>query len=681
MLDSLELVLKNSANDTNRVKLCVKIASRYRFVNPDKTVEFAKQGLKLAQQLGYKKGLFKSHEMIFHGLQYSSNYTPAIPVLQKWMADADSLKDEYQKAQCYNAMGLIFSQTGNYSKAIENYFKAIKIDEGRSDKASLAADYGNIALVYESLKKYEIALEYLNKAKQIDKEIGDKKGYANAIGNLSNLYDEMGDPKKALEYALEFLKSEEGSKNKSNLAAVLSNIGSLYDELGEKEKALNYYKKSLVLAEEIGNDETVLANQINIGTLNLDKKQYASAREYFLKALDLATQMGSKPHQSECYRMLALAYRGQNDFVKAYDYLDKFNQLKDTLLNEENSRQINQMSAMYEKDKQQLKIDALEKEKHLSEQVIEKQNNFRKVLVTVVILIILLAIVLLVAFVNKRKANQLLETRNNEIQRQSEIIEETNKSMTDSINYAKRIQEAFLPDKEVKYKLFPDAFVFYQPRDIVSGDFYWFAEKGGKKIIAAVDCTGHGVPGAFMSMIGIDQLNHIVLQGGITKPSEILNHLQKSIRAALKQDTNNEIGTKDGMDMALLSFDTENNRVNYAGANRQLILIRRNENKLEAIEADHASIGGLQFGEAKSFTNHELNLTKGDCLYIFTDGFSDQFGGPKGKKFRVKNLKELLVSISQKKMSEQEEILTATLSNWKGKLEQIDDILVIGVRI
>jgi len=174
--------------------------------------------------------------------------------------------------------------------------------------------------------------------------------------------------------------------------------------------------------------------------------------------------------------------------------------------------------------------------------------------------------VLLFAFVNKRKANQLLAVQNAEIQQQKEIIEETNKNMTDSITYAKRIQEAILPAKELKYRLFPDAFVFYQPRDIVSGDFYWFAEKDGKRIIAAVDCTGHGVPGAFMSMIGIDQLNHIVLQNGITQPAEILNHLQKSIRGALKQDAREESSTKDAMAIALSTL--EKGKIEYAGANR-----------------------------------------------------------------------------------------------------------------
>lgn len=680
-LDSLIAVSKKAAADTNLVKLCVKIGAKYRYINPDSTVVFASKGLALSRKLGFYRGLFKSYEMVFHGLQYSAKYPEAVPLLQQWLKDADSLNDEFQKAQAYNAMGLIYSQLGDYSTAIENYFKAIKIDEARNDKENMASDYGNIALVYESLKKYDIALSYITKAMTIGKEIGDKDGYSNAIGNLSNLYDEMGDPKKALEYGLEFLKLESGGKNKSNLAGMLSNVGSLYDELGQKDKALDYYQQSQAIALELGNDDIILANYINIGTLDLDKKKYTLALDNFSKALELALQMGSKPHESECYRVMAVAYRGQGNLDKAYAYLDKYSALKDTLLNEENTRQINQMNAMYEKDKQELKIGALEKEKKLSEEVIQKQNSLRKVLVGIVVLIVVLAVVLFVAFINKRKHNRLLANQNAEIQRQKEIIEETNKSMTDSINYAKRIQEAILPAKEVKYRLFPDAFVFYQPRDIVSGDFYWFAEKNGKRIIAAVDCTGHGVPGAFMSMIGIDQLNHIVLQNGITTPSEILNQLQLNVRHALKQDINAEMVARDGMDLALCAFDFENRVVEYAGANRPLLIVRKEKDSHEAVEADHFSIGGLQHAQGNRFTNHAVKLAKGDCVYIFTDGYADQFGGPKGKKFRMKSLKELLVKIAPERMDKQEEILATTLGNWKGKIEQVDDVLIIGVRV
>ncbi len=677
-LDSLETVLKTAKQDTNRVKLLIKIANRYRSVDPEKTVSYSKQALQLSESIHYTNGIFKSFETLIHGMLYSNQYKEALPFLKKWETACDSKGDLIEKAQCLNMKGQIYAQLGDYSKSVENFFAAIKLDETADDKDALASDYGNISLVYEDMKNYPTALEYIAKAMKMDSIMDNKKGYANAIGNLSNIYDEMGDHKKALIYALRFLLLEQDLGNEARVAAALSNIGSIYDAMNEHEKAIEYYMKSLPLAEKVGNDDIIIANQLNIGNWYIDRSQFTQAIEMLKRATALAIETGSKPHISECYRLLALAYNGQKDFAKAYEYLDKFDQLRDTLLNEENTRQINQMSAMYEKDKQQIKIDALEKEKTLSSQIIEKQNNFRNVLILVVVLIVLLAVALFIGFNNKRKDNRLLELRNVEIQKQKEIITESNKSMTDSINYAKRIQESVLPAKEVKYNLFPDAFVLYQPRDIVSGDFYWFAEKNNKRIIAAVDCTGHGVPGAFMSMVGIGQLNNIVLQNNITKPAEILNQLQINIHSALKQN-NKDTSAKDGMDIAICTFDKENKKIEFAGANRPLIIINKQKNTLSTIDPDHFSIGGTDDIE-KTFTNHVLDLSSGDCFYIFTDGFADQFGGAKGKKFRIKNLKELLLSISQKKMSEQEEILSKIFTEWKGNLEQVDDILVIGIR-
>ncbi len=678
-LDSLENLLKTAKKDTNRVQLLIKIANRYKYIDPEKTVRYSKEALQLAQTKKYVTGIFRSFAMIARGMQYSNQYKEALPIIQKWEFFSDSLHDLDQKAQCLSIKGLILARLGDYSKAVKSYFEAIKIDEASHDTSALAGDYGNIALVYENTKKYPIALEYIFKAMKLDSASGDEKRYATALGNLSNIYDEMGNHQKALLYALRFLKLEQELGDEARVAAALSNIGSIYDAMNEREKAIDYYLRSLPIAEKVGNSDIIIANQVNISTWYIEKNDFDPAIKMLKNTIEIALETGSKATTSECYKYLAIAYNGKKDFAKAYEYLYKFNQLKDTLLNEENTRQINQMSAFYEKDKQQIKIAGLEKEKIFSEQIIEKQNSFRNVLILVVVLIVLLALALFVGFNNKRKDVRLLELKNLEIQKQKEIIQETNKNITDSINYAKRIQESVLPAKEVKYKLFPDAFVLYQPRDIVSGDFYWFAEKNGKRIIAAVDCTGHGVPGAFMSMVGIGQLNNIVMQNNIIKPSEILDQLQINIRHALKQE-NKESSARDGMDIAICSFDSKTKKVEYAGANRPLIVISNQQNTLSVIDPDHFSIGGSD-DIIKRHTNHIVDISIGDCFYIFSDGFADQFGGPKGKKFRIKNLKELLHSIYQKEMSEQENILSKTFADWKGNLEQVDDILVIGIRV
>lgn len=270
---------------------------------------------------------------------------------------------------------------------------------------------------------------------------------------------------------------------------------------------------------------------------------------------------------------------------------------------------------------------------------------------------------------------QVIE-RTSEIEEQKKLIEEKNKDITDSINYAKRIQDAILPEQPLLNKLFVDSFVLFKPKDIVSGDFYWFAEQNGIKIIAAADCTGHGVPGALMSMIGSNILNKLVLEKGITQPELILNELNEEVRTALKQKESTS-ETRDGMDISIISIS--DNQLQYAGAHRPLFIVSNRE--LQEIKANKFSIGGIQQEENRTFTNHIVTLQKNDALYLSSDGFADQFGGINGKKLMTKTFKELLISIQNKKMNEQKEFLNDAIENWKGPREQVDDILVIGIKI
>lgn len=282
-----------------------------------------------------------------------------------------------------------------------------------------------------------------------------------------------------------------------------------------------------------------------------------------------------------------------------------------------------------------------------------------------------------------------VKERTHEIEEQKKVIEEKNKDITDSINYAKRIQDAILPSKELKRQLFPESFVLFKPKDIVSGDFYYFAKAegwdrshgNGKRIIAAVDCTGHGVPGALMSVIGNNVLNQVVLEHGITRPAEVLQRLDAGVRALLKK--NKEGQAQDGMDIALCCFDgqPDNYAFEYAGAQRPLWIVRHDTGQPEEIKADKFSIGGTHAGDKKIFTNHTVRVKKGDCIYIFSDGYADQFGGNEGKKFMSRKFKDLLASIHQLPMDEQEKALDDAIEKWRGNTVQVDDILVIGVRI
>jgi len=274
-----------------------------------------------------------------------------------------------------------------------------------------------------------------------------------------------------------------------------------------------------------------------------------------------------------------------------------------------------------------------------------------------------------------KRENKLLEEK---VEERTQELAQKNKDITSSIQYAKRIQLAILPPLEQIYRHFPDSFVLYKPKDIVSGDFYWFGVKGGIKIIAAVDCTGHGVPGAFMSMIGHNLLNQIISENGIIQPDQILNALHNGVQAALKQGTN-VVDTSDGMDVALCAIDTANNEIKYAGAYRPIYVV--GENKFEKIEADKFPIGGSQLDVERKFKCHTIKYQKGDAVYMSSDGYADQFGGVKGKKFMVKRFNDLLLSVYTKSMKEQEAILEKTFEEWRGEYQQVDDILVVGIKL
>ncbi|MBU8893765.1 MAG: SpoIIE family protein phosphatase [Bacteroidales bacterium] len=277
----------------------------------------------------------------------------------------------------------------------------------------------------------------------------------------------------------------------------------------------------------------------------------------------------------------------------------------------------------------------------------------------------------------KIRLEQIVKERTEEVVKQKDEIADKNKSITDSIEYAKRIQTAILPSQEFAEEILPEHFILFRPRDIVSGDFYWMAKKDNLLIVIAADCTGHGVPGAFMSMLGVSFLNEIINTNEVTTANLILNSLRADIKKTLGQE-GKEGEAKDGMDIALCVVDFDNMKMQYSGAYNPLYLFRNNE--LIETKADRMPIG-IYVKEKESFTNNEIKLQKNDVFYISSDGYQDQFGGEDGQKFKTKNYKQLLLDIHQKPMAEQREILNVKIDEWRGKWEQVDDIIIVGIRV
>jgi serine phosphatase RsbU (regulator of sigma subunit) len=322
-----------------------------------------------------------------------------------------------------------------------------------------------------------------------------------------------------------------------------------------------------------------------------------------------------------------------------------------------------------------LEIENLNKANKIEEE--KRKAEEQKVFYLIIgsILLILIVIYSIISIYIKIRDNKRIKAKNKLIEQQKEIVEKKNKEILDSIQYAKRLQDAILPTRKLVKSYFVESFVLYEPKDIVSGDFYWMEVKDGLTMFAAADCTGHGVPGAMVSVVCANALNKAVNELNLTDPGAILNATRDIV---VETYTKTGSDVQDGMDISICVYDLERKELYWAGANNPLWIIRKDQRDIDAIKADKQPIG--KFGKSVPFTTHKINIEDGDTIYLFSDGFADQFGGDNGKKMKPVKFKELLLQNQDKNLDQQKKVLLKAFNDWKGDLDQIDDVCVIGVR-
>jgi serine phosphatase RsbU (regulator of sigma subunit) len=680
-IDSLQNVLKKLPPDTNRVKTLLKLCDIYQHNDINKWETNLKEATDIATRLNYRKGIAETY--YFQGLlEYAKgNFAAAKKKYNEAFVIYEELKDQFKMAQMIYNIGVLEVYTGNYAKANEYFFKTLHIYELLGKKENISNCYTAIGNVYGRQGNGEKELEFHKKSLALRLEEKDKYGISASYINIGNAYGRKQQFDTALDYYFKGLKISEEIHNQKWIVNCLGNIGSVYVQQKKYKEGLQYLSKGLDMAETIGDKKSIATYLNTLGQCYSSMKDYKNAKSFSEKALEVGKNTGNKEEIKTSYLDLAEIASSTGDYKSAYNYHILFGNIKDSILNEENSQQINEMQAKYDNDKQEQEISLLNKDKEIQSANLKQQKanlKQQKIVIIAVVCGLLLSLVFAIfvfrQYTEKQKANT-------ELQSAYHLIEEKNKDITDSINYAKRIQTAILPSVEHIQNFLPESFINYQPKDIVSGDFYWFTEKNGKLIIAVADCTGHGVPGAFMSMIGNDLLTQIIIEKGITQPNLILTHLHEGVKNALKQDADSS-KTKDGMDIALIAINkNDHSAIEYAGALRPLWAVKKTDGTLTEYKADKHSIGGAYSAEQKEFTNNPISLQKGDVIYLFTDGYADQFGGEQGKKFMSKNMKELLRGIRDLTMEEQKNKIHASFTDWKKNREQVDDVLVIGIRI
>lgn len=599
-------------------------------------------------------------------------------------------------ALVYRNIGACFVFQGNYPEALKNQLASMKINDSLGDKIGLISNYNNIGIVYQYQLNYDEAIKYYSLSLKIAKEANSVSDMANAYINIGNVYIESGNYQEALKNQFLALKINKERNDKPGIALNYINIGLAYKKQGNYSEALKNHFESLKISEELGDKNNMSTNYINIGDIYLKLNNKQEAEKYFKKGLLLAKETGNKFRIKESYNSISLLDSALANWKSAYSNVKMYYIYRDSLINEVNTKKLVQEQMQYEFNKEQDKAKLEQEKKNV---IIAEEKHQQRIITVAISFGLLIVIVFSFLLYNRFKLTvrqkEVITLQKIEVENQKEIVEEKNKQVTDSINYAKRIQTALMPSlKSVKENL-PQSFIFYLPKDIVAGDFYWVEKvqvtnNNGLQgetideliLFAACDCTGHGVPGALVSVVCSNALNRAVREFKLIHPDEILNKTEEIVTENFAK---NELEIKDGMDVSLCSLNISTGKIEWAGANNPLWFVTKPnpetaDYELTEVKADKQPIGINENNHP--FTNHEFQLAANDTIYLFSDGYADQFGGETGrKKITRKRFKELILSVQQLSLEEQKLAIETFFFEHKKNIDQIDDILVIGVRV
>jgi tetratricopeptide (TPR) repeat protein/serine phosphatase RsbU (regulator of sigma subunit) len=675
-------------------------------------LEAFQKALTIRERIGDQQGIANSYNNIGIIHKTQGRYAEALESYQKALTIRERIGDQQGIASCYNNIGLIHKTQGRYAEALESHQKALAIHERIGDQQGIASSYNNIGLIHTNQGRYAEALESYQKALTIRERIGDQQGIAACYGNIGNIHADQGRYAEALEAYQKALTILKRIGDQQGIAACYGNIGIIHVAQGRYAEALEAYQKALAISERIGDQKDIALSYTNIGTLYQAQGLYAIARSYFQKALAIAQPLGLQDELDDIYLNLAqtdsaLAASGQNHLWKsAYLHHRLYAAYKDSVLNKESIRKQAQLESQYEYDKKTSLLKAeQEKERALATAQLRQRETQRNLslLALGIALIGLVTFAILYRKIRQQRdliqkqsdeiqqknlaleqynaelksTNQALEESNRIIQHQAETLLEKNEEILDSIRYAERIQRAILPSAEKWQRLLPQSFLLYKPRDIVAGDFYWLEETERYIFLGVADATGHGVPGAFVSIVCANALHKAVLEEGLESPAEILWRVREMVVSQLTQAGEK---VKDGMDIGLIRFAKgDRSRAVFAGANRPLWIVSA-EGLLE-VAGTRQPIGYVE--EPKPFEEVELMLGSRApaMVYAFTDGIVDQMGGPKGRKLLPKGMREWLSGLWSQPVAEQAERLVALFETWRGERHQMDDVTMVGVRI
>lgn len=680
---------RKTLKDTALVNKINETAKDSVYANSSRALNFARAAYSISSNIEYYEGATNSLLNMARAKIYLNEFDSAMFFADESLRLSKSMKLKKSEIQSYEMRGNIYSYRGLYESAADEYFKSIQTAEAFDEKLALTS-YANVGHVFMKTTNYEKSKKYCNKSLRLGKSYKDTAVQITSLNILGLISKRESDPDKALEYFEEGLELARKTRNLKRQSEILYNMSNIYFNKEEYDKGFELFDESMEISKVNGNFRSIAigyhSQAITYYTLDkLDESTMAadSALEYALKSENYELIM-------EALAMKAQLEAAKGDYEMGMTYLANAYIYKDSLNLSQVNTAIAEAEGKYEGERKALKAEM----RAAQEKKINDEKLWWRDLILWIagLALILVSLGIYLLF----KSNKQIKSKNITVERQKEEITQQHEAIKDSIQYAERIQSAMIGNEKEWNALSNDVSIFFRPRDVVSGDFYWVYNNTEKNISvwAVADCTGHGVPGAFMSMLGISALNEIVIENGEIDPGEILNLLRSRILSALENETSE---SKDGMDIGLCVWDKNTNELSFAGANNGMWLLR-NESDTDAnkfksvvkvpsssrvvaeVAPDKMPIGHM-FAVPPPFSSKKIKLVDGDCIVLFTDGYADQFGGTDDKKFKYKPLKELLLQITEKPFDTHEAELSEVFNDWKGANAQTDDVCLVVTKV
>lgn len=678
--------------------------------NQDSAEVYYNEALKIRQRINDKSGVATTIHNL--GLVYRSRgiYHKALEYYFLSLSLNEELGDKYKQAITLNSIGVVFRNQGDYTKALEFYFKSLKINEELKDLKWTAYLYNNIGMVYQHIGDNSMALKYYNESLRIKLSLDERLGMSTSYINIGDIYEKQGDLGKAMEY---YRKAENIRKEISNfpgLANLYLSMGKLYKLMQNPLKSLEILNEAEKIFTRI-EDPNGLANCfIQTGLTYYELEDKNKAINYCQLGINQATKIGAFDLVMQGYQNLSKMYEGMGKTAQAFNSYKLFIALRDSLSGIEKSKEIVriQMQADFDKVMQKQKVEQ-EQQLEIAQLKSKKQKMIANIFILAFTLTLSVFILFYLNFRQKQRHNDSLAFQQLDMERQKSelmnqrdeleiqknlVIHQRDKIMTmltdlgESIDYARKIQQALLPSDKTLENILGKYFLFFQPRESVGGDFYWVATHENNIYFAIADCTGHGVPGGFMSMLGVSLLNEMISRSECDSPAKMLWKLRDMIIRALNQ-TGLDDDSQDGMDIALCMYNPVNRNLVFSGANLSLIIATSNppeegekifvQDNIVEIKPNRMPVAFYQ--RMEEYNEYHLVLNPGDSIYLFSDGYADQFGGAHNKKFGYSTFRNLISSAAKKTFENQHDIFWNEFDKWKGDENQTDDVIVMGIQI